>query len=238
MAESEKKEHGMGSRGQLASWWNGAVAEARMQVSQHSVELKVQLLTGREGVQVGEVSGWSTDMSPVYRPRMTLAKWSAEDITENCQRQSIIRWEIENTFSKDIFWFLYWDCLLGSDASTHHAESKESCYLLQHASKKTAVKAKASTNFIIDAHTRGFPRPLLQIWYWKTKRKTCIQGAKWPTNMIHRGGNQGHRYVRRGRQTQSSLEHREIFQTLFKDTSIVTILTRAKFYFLKTHCLV
>lgn len=54
----------MGLRGRLASRWNGAVAEAGMQVSQHSVELKVQLLTGKEGVRVGEVSGWLTQSVP------------------------------------------------------------------------------------------------------------------------------------------------------------------------------
>lgn len=58
------KERGMGLRGRLASRWNGAVAEAGMQVSQQTVELKVQLLTGREGVRVGEVSGWPTQGVP------------------------------------------------------------------------------------------------------------------------------------------------------------------------------
>lgn len=65
MADSEKS-MGCGLRGRLASEWNGAVAEAGMQVSQHSVELKVQLLTGREGVQVGVVSGWLDCQSPPY----------------------------------------------------------------------------------------------------------------------------------------------------------------------------
>lgn len=58
------KGHGMRLRGRLARRWNGAVAEAGIHVSQHSVELKVQLLTGREGEQVGEVSGWLTESVP------------------------------------------------------------------------------------------------------------------------------------------------------------------------------
>lgn len=37
--------------------------------------------------------------------------------------------------------------------------------------------------------------------YWKTKRKTCIQGAKRPTNEFQRGGKQGHRCFRKGGQT-------------------------------------
>lgn len=42
-----QKEHGMGLRGRLTSRWNGAVAKAGVQISQHCVELKVQLLKGR-----------------------------------------------------------------------------------------------------------------------------------------------------------------------------------------------
>lgn len=50
-----------------------------------------------------------------------------------------------------------WDCLLGSDASTLHAESKGSCYFLQHALQKPAVKAQTNTDLSVDAHTSGFP---------------------------------------------------------------------------------
>lgn len=77
----EKKSMGWGLRGRLASRWNGAVAEAGMQVSQHSVELKVQLLIGKEGVQVGEVSGWLTESVPRIQ-------------TQNDSQR--IKWKIKN----------------------------------------------------------------------------------------------------------------------------------------------
>lgn len=57
-----EKEHGMML---IASEWNGVVAEAEMQVSQHSVELKVQLLTGRKRGEGRRGVGGRTERSPL-----------------------------------------------------------------------------------------------------------------------------------------------------------------------------
>lgn len=50
------------------------VAEAGMQVSKHSVELRVQLLT-RRGEQVGEVSGWLTERVPRIQTQNNAQLW-------------------------------------------------------------------------------------------------------------------------------------------------------------------
>lgn len=55
-----------------------------MQVSQHSVELKVQLLTGKEGVRVREVSGWFTESVPrIQTQNNTQKKLNSKEITED-----------------------------------------------------------------------------------------------------------------------------------------------------------
>lgn len=70
--EAERCERGMEWRR-----WDGAVAEAGMQTSQHSVELKVQLLTGEEGeVRGARSQGWCLSLSPVYRPRVHLFRYN------------------------------------------------------------------------------------------------------------------------------------------------------------------
>lgn len=67
--------------------------------------------------------------------------------------------------NKGIYFFfftgtVYWGVML--PPSMLNAEGA-AIFFLQHALQKPAVKAKTSTNLTIDAHTSGFPRPLLQI---------------------------------------------------------------------------
>lgn len=81
--------------------------------------------------------------------------------------------------NRRMFLILHWDCLQGSGASTLHAEGKGSCYLLQRVWKK---------NLQYQCGSCDFPRPLLQVYYQKTKGKTCIQGAEKLTNTLQRGG--------------------------------------------------
>lgn len=102
--------------------------------------------------------------SPVYRPRNNAQSYGG--LSETAAALAINR---KGCLTH------YWDCLQGSGASTLHAESKGSCYLLKRIWKK---------NLQYQCGSCGFPRPLLQIYYRKTKERHAIK-------------------VQRGRQTQS-----------------------------------
>lgn len=159
------------------------VAEAGMQVSKHSVELRVQLLT-REGSRWGGgVSGWLTERVP--RIQTQDRAQSGGGLSETAAALVV---------NRKVFWILYWDCLQGSGAPTLHAESEGSCYLLQRVWKK---------NLQYQCGPCGFPRPLLQIYYRKTKRERHAFKVLRSRQTHSRGEADAHRCFRTGTQTDT-----------------------------------
>lgn len=161
-------------------------------------------------------------MSPVYRPRMILRGLSGKLRINRRFSESVLMTNRKHFLQCNLS--LYWDCLPGSVASTLHAESKP--FSIQHASQKPAVKAKTSTDLTIDAHTSRLPSSTTADFrYWKTKRKTCIQGAKRPTTELHRGGKRGAQMFKEGgdKHTLSSLENRGNIPDTFQGYFISSI---------------
>ncbi|MEQ2269277.1 hypothetical protein XENORESO_002586 [Xenotaenia resolanae] len=124
-----------------------------MQVSQHSVELKVQLLTGRKGVRVGEV--WVDKLRRVPCRQTQNFIWKIKDIIKDYVPEKHI-YCINSLYTGTVYWGVM---------STLHAESKGSFFhFLQHTLKKPAVKAQTNTDLTINVCNSTFPCPLLQIF--------------------------------------------------------------------------
>lgn len=139
-------ENSMGWIFESPDGWDGAVAEARLQVSKHSVELKVQSLKGAE-----KGCGLECSESPTYTDPEKIDKTIDFNFVLNLQSKH----SEEDSFTRS----LDWACLQGS-WSVHPpcAEQRElPLYALEHAWQKPAVKAQNG------AQTLGFPGPLLQI---------------------------------------------------------------------------
>lgn len=169
-----KKEHGMGLRGRPASRWNGAVAEAGMQVSKHSVELKVQSNrkrrgAGRRGVRVVD---WKC---PLYTDPELFSEYKVENY-EFCNSVGSLATNTKIFFSEICHFTgtVYWGVMLppsmlrAKGAAIFYSSLAETC-----------SKGKDEIRFW----------PLVRIplvslvhycrfRYWETKRKTCIQSAK------------------------------------------------------------
>lgn len=210
MAESEKRSMEWGLRGWPASLWNGAVAEAGMQVWRHSVELRVQLPTRKEGSR-GEVSGWLTERVP--RTQTQNNAQSSGGLSETTGALAI---------NSKRFLMVYWDCLQGSGASTLHAEQKGAASYYSASGRKTCSTSADPVVSLVH-YCRFIIRRQKERHAFKVQRGRQTHS---------RGEANGHRCFRTGThtQTQSSLEDRSRFQTLFWAPLIKLRITGLEFH--------
>lgn len=189
-----KKEHGMGLRGWLASLWNGAVAEAGMQVWKHSVELRVQLLTRKEGSR-GEVSGWLTERVPRTQTQNNAQSYGGLSETTGALAIDSKR-----------FLIVYWDCLRGAMHPPSMLRAKGAAGYHSASGRKTCSTSADPVDSLVHDCRFIIERP---------KDRHAFKAQRgWQTQS---GGEANrHRCFRRGTQTdKSSLGHRSRFQTLF-----------------------
>lgn len=186
----------------------------------HSVELKVQLLTGKEGVagrRGVRVVDWKCP--PYTDPRIILKKLSSKEITEDFLRQLVLWRPIENTFCSDIFvsvlglftgeWCFHPPCWEQRELPFTTARLAETC-----------SKGKDEHQFDYRCAYLWFhTSTTADLGIGRPKERHAFKVLRGRQTNSREEANRGTDVSGRGdKHTQSSLEHREIFQTLFKAT--------------------
>lgn len=183
-------------------------------VSKHSVELKVQIRTGKEGVRVGEVSGWLTESVPRIQ-------------TQNYSQN--IKWKIKNSLTLLVLWQPTQKSFSVKFVSSLGLFTGEWCFhppcweqrelpFSTAALQKPAVKAKTSTDFDHRCAYLWFPSSTTaDLGTERPKERHAFKVLRGWQQISREEANRGTDVSGRGdKHTQSSLENREIFQTLLK----------------------